>query len=81
MKRTEETQAQLETINKANARLIVKAVNERDELIEALKSVAQLRASIITWSLGNRIPGWQSADDLFKHIDEALQRAESEEGE
>ncbi|MHB1086121.1 MAG: hypothetical protein ACYCZ0_00030 [Minisyncoccota bacterium] len=42
------------------------------ELLEALRSVAQLRASIKTWALNNRIPGWQNEDDLFAAIDAVL---------
>lgn len=45
------------------------------ELLEACKSVAQLRSSIRAWALNNRIPGWQTDDALFESIEAAIEKA------
>ena len=51
---------------------------QRDEAIKLLKCVASLRASIKTWAISKRIPGWQSEDDLFAAIEAAISKASAQ---
>lgn len=67
-------QFSIQIVPQEDAALIVRAVNCHDELLEACKSVAQLRASIRTWAIGNRIPGWQNEDALFESIQAAARQ-------
>jgi hypothetical protein len=65
-----------------NKRLMIAVCTEicgsHHALYEALEGMAQLRASIRTWGLANRIPGWQSKDALFEAAERALAQARGE---
>lgn len=62
------TQAEVEAEANKNTRL--SALLTQAE--EALEGYSQLRSSIQTWALHNRIPGWQTEDDLFAKAQAAL---------